>query len=81
MFYYAVLLSQLNLTSSSYTTSYLHFALVLHLGGLLLHTSQIQSFFGMSWTEVTWKDNNTELKDVVYTKKREGASLIGSVQP
>lgn len=30
---------------------YLHFALMLHLSGLLLHSSQVQSFFGMSWME------------------------------
>ncbi len=29
--------------------SYLHFGLMLHLNGLLLHPSQIQSFLGMSW--------------------------------
>lgn len=28
---------------------HLHFALILHLSGLLLHPSQFQSFLGMSW--------------------------------
>lgn len=41
---------------------YLHFALMLHLGALLLHPSQIQGFFGMAWMEE--RGNNTEVKGV-----------------
>lgn len=36
------------LTVPSIVLWYLHFALILHLSGLLLHPSQVQSLLGMS---------------------------------